>query len=210
MVSQAEFPGPCRLYPTTCTFVPAVRITTRPVVRAVTCWSRPARPGTNVVVPADRADDRCCVIDSAVRRVVPGGERRHGNTGVSRYVVVPWHVLECVAEVAVRRIVLRIDDRLSRVVRVGYRARIIHAGHEHCRRITAGDGLFAVNVEGRTVHAAPLVGVNAKIPETVVIADRNRHEGRCPFLTKLRRFGLNSWAASSRIMPKSDLLPAPR
>ena len=143
---------------------------------------------TRTARTVDLANLRFAICRFAIRRVIAGGESRHGHDRCIQIGRRSRHVLERVAEVAVRRVELRIRNQVVRIRRIGDRARIVHARHEHRRGITARRRHVGRERRGHEpVHPTPLVRVDPRDLVALVVANRDRHERRRPFLAELRR-----------------------
>ena len=115
--------------------------------------------------------------------------RRDGRVHVGREA---GHERRLVAEVRVRRVVGRVRDhrvvRRRARVRIQDRARVVHAGDRHLRRIAGR--VRRVHFPGREVHAvvsAPLVAIDAADFITVEVAHADRQVRHAELFAELRR-----------------------
>ena len=144
------------------------------------CVTRCAHPWADLIA-IHLCDGRRSIRIGAVRVVVAGaGEgrsRRHRRVHVLR---LARHERDLVAELAV----LRVKERIRR----GARARIVHAGDHHGRRIAGR--IRRVDLPGRVGQAvvgAPLIGIYTRDLLAAPVLDRDRQVGRGELLAELRR-----------------------
>ena len=149
-------------------------------------------PGADVALEVGALDDRRRIRVLGIRQVVVVRERlgrRHRRIHVGREA---RHERRLVAEVAVRRVVRRVRDHLAvgRRLRIQVldRARIVHAGDRHLRRVARR--VRRVHFPAREVHAVvgtPLVRIDAGhfVADEVAHADRQVRDAE--LLTELRR-----------------------